>query len=297
MPDKKAIVLAVLIGGYALVVSSLLPAAAQGPAPVSSAATIPIDSWRSAAATGQSPALSSFYSSQPAVRVLIGDQELSGAAEETRFWEELKKKGLRTLVLGDLTVVPAGDNLQQATAQLELESRTKAGARTSYMVMQQLWNLQNGQWKIIAVKRGPMTRLKQPLGPRADLYPALADAHLDIQSALTAAQHAHKRVLLDFGANWCYDCHVLDLALHRPELKTMLDAGYVVVHVDVGKMDKNLDVAELYQVPLNKGIPALAVLDGNGKLLFSQRQGEFESARSLAPEDLSAFLVKWKASR
>lgn len=42
---------------------------------------------------------------------------------------------------------------------------------------------------------------------------------------------------------------------------------------------------------------ALAVLDSNGKLLFSQPQGEFESARSLAPEDLSAFLIKWKETR
>ena len=36
------------------------------------------------------------------------------------------------------------------------------------------------------------------------------------------------------------------------------------------------------------------VSDSNGKLLYSQQGGEFEKARSLAPEDVLAFLNKWK---
>ncbi len=297
---SNAVAVAVLIGGYAMSVGGPRLSAAQGPAAVGTAskgAGAPINAWRSAAESGQSSALAGFYSSEPAVRIVSEEQELKGVAEETLFWQGLKQKGLRKIVLGDLTLVPGGENLQQATTQLEIESHTRTGERTSFMVMQQLWNLQNGQWKIVAVQRGKITQLKQPLETGADLYPAIADANLDINSALAAAQRAHKRVLLDFGANWCYDCHVLDLAFHRPELKAMLDAHYVVVHVDVGKMDKNVDVAERYQVPLKKGIPALAVLDSNGKLLFSQQKGEFESARSLAPDDLSAFLLKWKEPR
>ncbi len=38
----------------------------------------------------------------------------------------------------------------------------------------------------------------------------------------------------------------------------------------------------------------MAVLDSNGKLLYSQQGGEFEKARALAPEDVLAFLNKWK---
>jgi thioredoxin 1 len=49
-----------------------------------------------------------------------------------------------------------------------------------------------------------------------------------------------------------------------------------------------------YQVPMARGIPAVAVLDGNGKLLYSQKGGEFEKARALGPDDLVAFLNKWK---
>jgi len=49
-------------------------------------------------------------------------------------------------------------------------------------------------------------------------------------------------------------------------------------------------------VPMDRGIPAIAVLDSNGKLLYSQKNGEFEKARSLGPEDLLKFLNQWKPS-
>ena len=36
------------------------------------------------------------------------------------------------------------------------------------------------------------------------------------------------------------------------------------------------------------------MLDAGGKLIYSQKNGEFENARSLAPDDVIAFLNKWK---
>jgi thiol:disulfide interchange protein len=109
------------------------------------------------------------------------------------------------------------------------------------------------------------------------------------------AKKHNKRVLLVFGANWCYDCHVLDLAFQRRDLAPVLAANYEVVHVDVGEGDRNQDLMQEYQVPMAKGIPALAVLDENGKLLYGQQHGEFQRARALTPEQLVAFLRKWKA--
>jgi hypothetical protein len=100
--------------------------------------------------------------------------------------------------------------------------------------------------------------------------------------------------MLVFGGNWCYDCHVLDAAFHLPEIAPTLNRNYVVVHVDVGEYNKNLDLAKKYEVPLERGVPAAAVLDSDGKLLVSQKNQEFEKARSMAPEDILAFLNKWK---
>jgi thioredoxin-related protein len=129
---------------------------------------------------------------------------------------------------------------------------------------------------------------------KKDLYPASADAKKEIDEALHSASPAHKRVLVVFGANWCFDCHVLDEAFHSPEIAPTLEKYFVVVHVDIGQANKNLDLAQKYGVPLNRGIPAIAVLDSAGKLLFSQKHGEFEAARSLATADILTFLNKWK---
>jgi thiol:disulfide interchange protein len=129
---------------------------------------------------------------------------------------------------------------------------------------------------------------------KKDLYPANADARAEIKEAEEKAAAERKRVLLVFGANWCFDCHVLDLAFHRPDFASAM-AGYEVVHVDIGPDgQKNGDLAKQYDTPLNKGIPALAVLESDGKVVVSQKNGEFEDARSLTPEALLEFLNKWK---
>jgi hypothetical protein len=38
----------------------------------------------------------------------------------------------------------------------------------------------------------------------------------------------------------------------------------------------------------------LAVADSEGKVLVSQKNGEFENARAMTPQALLAFLNKWK---
>ena len=146
----------------------------------------------------------------------------------------------------------------------------------------------------MAAVRGEPRRLKQPLKLNPNLYNPQADAKREIKEALEQAARGHKNVILVFGGNWCYDCHVLDLAFHHPEIEPRLKTHYILVHVDIGEYNKNLDLAERYQVPLKKGVPALAVLAADGKLLYSQQAGEFESARSLAPEDVTAFLKRWQ---
>jgi len=59
-------------------------------------------------------------------------------------------------------------------------------------------------------------------------------------------------------------------------------------------MDKNTDVAEKYGVPLGKGVPALAVLDARGNVLYSQRNGEFEAMRRMDEASVTEFLNQWK---
>ena len=39
-----------------------------------------------------------------------------------------------------------------------------------------------------------------------EIYPAPDQAKADLAAALKTAAQTHKRVLIDFGGNWCGDC-------------------------------------------------------------------------------------------
>ena len=135
-----------------------------------------------------------------------------------------------------------------------------------------------------------------PVTVKTNLYPADANATKEIAEALELAVTDHKRVLLVFGANWCYDCHVLDRALHDGAAGKLVSASFLLVHVDIGEANKNLDLAKQYQIPLEKGVPAVAILGSDGNLLYGSRAGEFEAARRMMKKDLVAFLLRWKGS-
>ncbi len=129
------------------------------------------------------------------------------------------------------------------------------------------------------------------------IYDDHANARQLVSAALRKASAEHKNVILDFGANWCLDCHVLDAQMHRGQLAGVIARNYEVVHISVGRYDRNLDLAAKYGIPLHKGIPALAVLNSRGKLLVAQKQGEFENARAMNPSSFLAFFEKWKPKR
>jgi thioredoxin 1 len=255
------------------------------------------DQWRAAVLSGDSSALARLYTVSPEPEIIDLGRKPISLRDELAFWSGWKAKGLL-----DLSAQIVQETDPQAgfhVLVIELTFTMKAGVapQKQYVSLVQAWAKQGDHWVLAVIQRTPAERLPQPLNAK-DIYPASADANREIAEALHAAASSSKRILLVFGGNWCFDCHVLDEAFHSPEIAPTLGQSFLVVHVDIGEMNKNLDVAKKYDVPLDQGVPAIAVLDSDGKLLFSQKRGEFEAARSMAPEDILAFLHAWQpASR
>jgi thioredoxin 1 len=246
----------------------------------------PFEQWKSAVASGDTGALRGMYSRSPVARVKA-PQGVVDAEADVDFWIKAKAEKLR------LDVVQS-DSPQPGLEQLQLRAEIHPiGQRVRYFSEVQVWQQQSGPWRLVVAQRTAPTLLQLPLTVDNKIYPT-TDANEEVHRALGEAAKKHERVLVVFGADWCYDCHVLDAAFHRPDLSAALQGKFEVVHVDVGQGDKNQDLMEQYRVPMKKGIPALAVLESDGKLLFSQQNGEFENARALGPEDLLDFLKKWK---
>jgi thioredoxin 1 len=257
----------------------------------------PFEQWRSAVLAGDSNALAKFYSQSPEPQLMAMNKTPFPLSDELSFWSAWKAKGLTTLSADLVQESEPQPNLHLLVLQLTLNFKQGTTPRKEYVSLVQGWHQEGDHWSIVVVQRTDATRLLQPLDRSKQIYDPVKDANTEIAEAVHTAGAQHKRVLVVFGGNWCFDCHVLDDAFHSAEIAPTLNKSFVVVHIDIGQMDKNLDVAQKYDVPLNKGVPALAVLDSDGKLLFSQKRGEFEAARSMAPEDILEFLHKWQPGK
>lgn len=128
------------------------------------------------------------------------------------------------------------------------------------------------------------------------IYDPHANASDAIAQALAQAKVDHKRVLLDFGADWCPDCQVLAQLFEDPKVKPFLDAHYHVVRIDVGQWDNHLDVANRYGNPIEKGIPAVVILDADSNMITSTAGGELANARTATTNDILSFIQQWAGS-
>jgi thioredoxin 1 len=246
----------------------------------------PLDQWKSAVIAGDPMVLKSLYSTAPPAEVQANGVT-AGADSDVSFWTGLKARSLK------LEIVRIKERRNGKSVIFKAEVALPDG-QTIAVTDAQAWQKQGEQWRLIGAERTDAPHLKQPSDMKKNIYPADADAHAELKEAEEKAAARHKRVLLVFGANWCYDCHVLDLAFQRPDFASVM-SGYEVVHVDLGDDEKkNLDLVKQFDVPLDKGIPALAVAESDGRLVVSQKNGEFEDARALTPETLLEFLNKWK---
>jgi thioredoxin 1 len=273
-----ALATAVMLGGQ----SSL----AQGSAADSPTGFPPLDQWKAGVLAGDASALKAFYSTDPVAQVMANGVKTDTDAD-VNFWLGLKARSISLETVAVLDRPKGTSVVFKADVQL-------ANGQILSVTDGQMWRKEGEWWRLMSVERADAPHLKQPSDMKKNIYPADADAHAEIKEAEEKAAAGHKRVVLVFGANWCYDCHVLDLAFHRPDFAAVM-ASYEVVHVDLGPDEmKNADLVKEFDVPLNKGIPALAVIESDGKLVVSQKNGEFEDARSMTPEAVVEFLNKWK---
>jgi hypothetical protein len=181
--------------------------------------------------------------------------------------------------------------------QLQSEIRTREHGKTKTRYEEEVLGIADDSGKLVFFGRSApsyIAPLKQ-LNPH--LYEANADAKTEIAQSVKAAAQDGKRTLLVFGGNWCYDCHVLDAMLHQPDLAPVVRRGYRVLHVDIGRGEKNADLVQKYGINIDKGVPALALLDAKGNEIFVDHGGQFSGARRMDPDTVLAFLEKWAPKR
>lgn len=250
-----------------------------------------VDRWAAAVRAADEAALRALYPANPGFQA--ANPRLK-PAEALKYWQRLRPELVELRAEYVRSEKPPQAGLEQMRVLAEMKLRRDGQVRTWYTYLRQVWQVAGDEPHIAAEAQEGPHRLAPATHVNPRLYRAEADASAEIRDAQAVAQRESKHVLLIFGGNWCYDCHVLDRALHHPDIRPYVDPNFVVLHVDIGEADRNMDLAASYRIDPDKGVPAIAVVTGDGKLLYADSKSGFRRARALTPEDLIAFLEKWK---
>jgi thiol-disulfide isomerase/thioredoxin len=139
----------------------------------------------------------------------------------------------------------------------------------------------------------PPTVSEDQAKPVAAPYDTQADAHAAVDAAFAAARASGRKVMIDFGGNWCPDCRALAGVLVAPSVKPWVDQGFVTVLVDVGRFKKNMDIAEKYGVKINAA-PTVLIVTPEGKLLNKDAVFALADARSMSAQAVVNLLAGWE---
>ncbi len=126
-------------------------------------------------------------------------------------------------------------------------------------------------------------------------YDANENADAKVDAALAEAKRTHKRAFIDLGGNWCGDCRVLAGLMLLPEYTQFIAAHYVVVTVDVGRFDRNLQIPARWGVDVHReGAPAVLIVDPQtNRMVNTGHAGALEDARHMTPQSILDWIAQW----
>jgi thiol:disulfide interchange protein len=125
-------------------------------------------------------------------------------------------------------------------------------------------------------------------------YDEGANADAAVAAAFEKARETHRRVMLDLGGNWCADCRILAGIMDLPEMQRFLAAHYVVVSVDVGRFNRNLQVPARFGITQRLvGVPSVLVATSDGRLVNKGDIFALDDARSMNPQAIADWLAQW----
>lgn len=123
--------------------------------------------------------------------------------------------------------------------------------------------------------------------PEARPFDASADAKADVDAALALGAAENKITLVVMGANWCHDSRALaGWFTNDDDIIGMLDRNFVVTYVDVGKKDRNIDIAQRFGIEEIIGTPTMVMVDYDGTVLNKVTAGSWRNSASRSRDEI-----------
>lgn len=144
----------------------------------------------------------------------------------------------------------------------------------------------------VAAVAGDTTPSVSSARPEARPFGHPGHAQRDVAAALSRASATRHHVILVFGANWCHDSRALAGWFATPRFHEMLAPKYEIVWVDVGKKDKNLDLARRFGLDGIAGTPTVLIVDAAGKPLNLSDAPTWRNASTRSADAIFDYFAK-----
>ena len=124
-------------------------------------------------------------------------------------------------------------------------------------------------------------KMPLPLPYNGEIY-----SESDIERFLDSSINKSKQPIIIFGGNWCPDCRILEGTLQLPTIKKYMIEHYEIMHVDVGRYDKNMNLISYFKIPKEEGVPRVLVFDINKNILNMESTKEWTTARDRKQQEI-----------
>ena len=102
-----------------------------------------------------------------------------------------------------------------------------------------------------------------------------------------------KQPVVIFGGNWCPDCRILEGTLAMPTIKKFLQQHYQVMHIDIGRYDRNMELMNHLNIESKKGVPRVVILDLEKNIMNSSTSSEWTTARDRKQQEIYNYFQKF----
>ena len=114
-----------------------------------------------------------------------------------------------------------------------------------------------------------------------------------LDSFIDEAINKKLQPVIIFGGNWCPDCRILDGTLELPTIEKFLNKHYKIMHIDIGRYDKNMELMSHLKIEQKKGVPRVVIFNFEKKILNSSTSSEWTTARDRKQQEIFNYFQKY----